>query len=418
MDAKDEKVTTAGSKSIPWQDLDTRSFFMVYMFLGHLSDVLRAMRVCKAWAKAGEAEVIWARMCDRAGWPQLGKVWFQQKYVDICTFKRPAQVASTLECKSSVLKLFAPTPVELFNWRTGRAAKVNRNLVAIAEAYTGTDLIIWDVNKAIPIRVDSGEEGSNSWSALAINPSKVVFADSKDARVILRELDTGVSYLLGKHNSTVTSVAINKEGTLALSGSYDNTVRLWDLQKYCQKLCLPVSQRSWGGAIHPSGEVIAAGTSRELCVWRVHDGKCVGKMFLASERTIMAVKFDTEEPDTYIYCGGYDEKITMWNYQSGQRVRTFAGHTGVVFDCVVLRSVLITCSRDKSVKIYDKHTGLCLQTIAAHTMDVKTCVYLKPFRIVTGSFDRTVKVWDFPKRNRGPGAAENTSTNGGECTVM
>ncbi|EKX32235.1 hypothetical protein GUITHDRAFT_57689, partial [Guillardia theta CCMP2712] len=40
------------------------------------------------------------------------------------------------------------------------------------------------------------------------------------------------------HSDWVTSVAISEDGKTAVSGSWDNTLRVWDLASMTEKACL------------------------------------------------------------------------------------------------------------------------------------------------------------------------------------
>ncbi|KAJ1506494.1 protein with putative role during mitosis, partial [Coelomomyces lativittatus] len=64
-----------------------------------------------------------------------------------------------------------------------------------------------------------------------------------------------------------------------------------------------------------------------------------------------------------------DLTIKLWDPQNGyQNVRTFKGHDHSV-SCVVFlpNQRLVSCSRDKSIRIWDLNTGYCLKSYTAHS---------------------------------------------------
>ncbi len=94
--------------------------------------------------------------------------------------------------------------------------------------------------------------------------------------------------------------------------------------------------------------------------------------------------------------GGGDGLVTLWNTESGKRLKTFAGHTnwvrGVAFSTT--NDLLVSCSADKTIRLWDIQTGQCLKTLQGHTGQV-TSVAFSPDRqvIVSSSADKTLRVW-------------------------
>lgn len=52
-------------------------------------------------------------------------------------------------------------------------------------------------------------------------------------------------------------------------------------------------------------------------------------------------------------------------------------------------------SNDCKIKIWRASTGACLQTLSGHTLLVRALAYdERTHRLVSASYDKTVKVWD------------------------
>jgi polycomb protein EED len=81
-------------------------------------------------------------------------------------------------------------------------------------------------------------------------------------------------------------------------------------------------------------------------------------------------------------------QIQIANFQHGDQVLDLAS-------CPVQENYLLSASHDKSCRLWDLHARCLLQIFAAHK-DVVTSVAWHPtkLRMVSGSMDRTVKVWD------------------------
>jgi len=83
------------------------------------------------------------------------------------------------------------------------------------------------------------------------------------------------------------------------------------------------------------------------------------------------------------------------DYSHQPKVQTLAGHTGVV-RCVTLthNGHIVSGSVDRTLKIWSPSTGECLQTLAGHTHWVKCVTLTDNGDIVSGSWDNTLKIWE------------------------
>lgn len=107
-----------------------------------------------------------------------------------------------------------------------------------------------------------------------------------------------------------------------------------------------------------------------------------------------------------------DGKMILWDITSGERLRTFEAHDRGLA-CIEFKvcfrerrvsfpandvpqgDLIISGSNDCKIKVWDANTGQCLRTLAGHVSLVRTLSF-EPLngRLVSGSYDRTIKVWD------------------------
>ena len=76
-------------------------------------------------------------------------------------------------------------------------------------------------------------------------------------------------------------------------------------------------------------------------------------------------------------------------------MKTLEGHTGYVACISVLPDGrIVSGSLDDPIRIWDTETGACLKTLEGHTRYV-TCISVFPDgRIVSGSYDNTMRIWN------------------------
>uniref|UniRef100_A0A8C3UBR8 F-box domain-containing protein n=1 Tax=Catharus ustulatus TaxID=91951 RepID=A0A8C3UBR8_CATUS len=74
-------------------------------------------------------------------------------------------------------------------------------------------------------------------------------------------------------------------------------------------------------------------------------------------------------------------------------VQTLVGHTGGVWSSQMRDSVVISGSTDRTLKVWNADSGECVHTLYGHTSTVR-CMHLHGNRVVSGSRDATLRLWD------------------------
>ena len=150
--------------------------------------------------------------------------------------------------------------------------------------------------------------------------------------------------LFKEHTNTVESIAFSHNGRSLVSGSYDPSVRIWNLRDGSSK-ALPVTARTdmfFSVAFRPDGRYIAGGNrDKSLWIWDSRTHKLVAK-WRGHIAYVNCVEFT---PDgNGLLSGSKDGTIKFWDMSSlgtgsePQRfpeIRRFPGHT-VRFFCVFI----------------------------------------------------------------------------------
>ena len=68
--------------------------------------------------------------------------------------------------------------------------------------------------------------------------NKIIISKTSKASVIIKELERDYKLFLEGHTSYVNSVAITSDNKYIISGSDDNTIRIWNLLKKRQETVL------------------------------------------------------------------------------------------------------------------------------------------------------------------------------------
>jgi WD40 repeat protein len=212
---------------------------------------------------------------------------------------------------------------------------------------------------------------------------------------------------LSGHTDSVCSVAFSPDGKILASGSWDDTIKLWDVATGTLLRTLQGhTDLVWSVAFSPDGKILASGSGwpdNAIKLWDVATGTLL-RTLSGHTDFVRSVAFS---PDGKILasgsCGkreGYlcvQGEIKLWDVATGRELRTLAGHTDFV--CSVAFSpdgkILASGSRDKTIKLWDVATGRELRTLAGHTSDVLSVAFSPDGKLLaSGSWDKTIKLWD------------------------
>ena len=97
-----------------------------------------------------------------------------------------------------------------------------------------------------------------------------------------------------------------------------------------------------------------------------------------------------------------DRTVKVWDLNSGQDLRTLAGHAERVRSVAVSADgrLALSASDDHTVKVWDLTSGQELRTLAGHAYGVNSVAVSADGRLaLSASDDRTVKVWDLETGN-------------------
>ncbi|MGK7877477.1 MAG: TIR domain-containing protein [Xenococcaceae cyanobacterium] len=241
----------------------------------------------------------------------------------------------------------------------------------------------------------SGHHGSVLGVSFSPDGSMIV-SGSVDNTVKLWKSDGTLLHTLKEHSGSVNAVVFSPDGKLIASGSVDNTVKLWKSDGTLLHTLRGHSNAVKAVDFSPDGKLIASGSQdKTIKLWK-RDGTLL--MTLKGHRdAVTAVNFS---PDGSAIASGSDDKtIKLWK-SDGTLLMTLKGHRDVVtaVDFSPDGSLIASGSRDKTIKLWKSdgkgRSYKNYKTLDGHSGSVWG-VNFSPDgqRIASGSWDNTVKLW-------------------------
>lgn len=201
------------------------------------------------------------------------------------------------------------------------------------------------------------------------------------------------------HNGWVRAVAFFPNGFSFASGSYDRTLRLWNVRDNQPFETLSKHFGSISGinaiAVHPNGNTFAtACIDKSIKLWNFRSGEPVRNLE-GHEGQVYSVAY-SPDGKTLISASG-DKTIKLWNWRKGVLLETFEGHQDKVVSVMFHPDgkKFASASFDKTIKIWDISAGTEILTINGHAAPVNAIAFSPDGKLIaSGSQDQTVKIWD------------------------
>eukprot|EP00118_Oscarella_pearsei_P010463 m.64383 g.64383 ORF g.64383 m.64383 type:complete len:1662 (+) comp35248_c0_seq9:54-5039(+) len=233
----------------------------------------------------------------------------------------------------------------------------------------------------------------------------VVVSGSWDGTVKAWDLDSGnVVETMEGHADWVTDVAVTGDGLHVLSSSADGTIRHWTLG-FCEG---PRGiLRGHKGAVNAVAmtsdgfKAISGGDDKVLRVWNADlQSQMYGQMaFSLTGHSASVTSLRLTCDDSLLVSGSKDKTVRIWDVKLGQLMKTLEGHTASVTSVSVAgkindRRLFISGSEDRTARLWNVQSGQTSVILRGHDDRVQAVDVIAERGIaVTGSVDKTVRVW-------------------------
>jgi len=249
------------------------------------------------------------------------------------------------------------------------------------------------------------------------------------------------SVVLNGHSGPVNSIDISPDGKTLLSGSKDETIRIWNLDKRIsektintkgssvKRVCFNSNGTKFLAALYCVFEEYDLKTFKKRSSKKIHTSFVETCLYSADDNYILTsswrdntlvickaknLKKYVQTTEVYwvdnaifnksaslVFSGGHDNLVKMWDAATGGMIRSYAGHEDWVYDICLSpdEKMLYSASFDKTVKAWDLNSGKNIFTLKGHTEGIVCIDITADGRyLATGSSDKDIIIWDIAGR--------------------
>jgi len=253
-------------------------------------------------------------------------------------------------------------------------------------------------------------EGHANWvTAIATtseNPDMILSA-SRDKTIMVWQLtreDGNYGYpkkALRGHGHFVEDVVISSDGQFALSGSWDGTLRLWDLNTGLttrrfvghEKDVLSVAFSA------DNRQIVSGSRDKTIKLWNTL-GECKYTIVSDGEghsEWVSCVSFSPNASHPLIVSGGWDKLVKVWNLSNCKLRTNLIGHAGYINAVTVSPdgSLCASGGKDGVAMLWDLNEGKRLYSLPCEQGDIIHALCFSPNRYwLCAATDQGIRIWD------------------------
>jgi len=408
-----------------------------YKILSYLDAIslCKAAQVSRKWREMADDDIVWMKICQqhidrkctKCGW---GLPLLERRRLRAATRAQNAaeEVARISPAQQTTLPTFITE--EDVRGPSERPASLKRSAD--------------DSDLPNDTRPTAAKRSCSSSAPIARRPWKTVYSERCKVEQNWRHGRYSVNILRGHKDGVM---CLQASGNMLATGSYDSTIRIWDLDTLEMTKILTGHSRGVTALQFDSGKLISASMDGTLRIWnyRIPEPECVsilrghtdgvlsvhldGKLLASgsADSTVRVWDYEKKECKVFrghkdwvnavritgdgkwLFSGSDDTTIKLWHIESGELISTFTGHVGQV-QCIIpapstmissesghvengLPEYILSSSLDNTIKLWHVATATCRKTLFGHVEGVWN-IATDSLRLISGGHDRLVKVWD------------------------
>ena len=351
------------------------------------TSLCRAAQVSKLWRGLADDDTLWRGICEQHIGTKCLKCGWSLPVLDKKRVKTPSQSSSRVQSSSPR----PPSPVSMTSsiTRLGKKRAQDNGAACVNPIDRPIKRQRSNPNSPGPVAASLYPEPRQQ---SITRPWKDVYSERLTIERNWRRGRCSVRTLSG-HTDGVMCLQFAE--TLAphglpcpilITGSYDRTVRVWNLETGTELRCLHGHTRAIRALQFDAAKLVTGSMDHTIRVWNWREGRCV-RTLVGHEGGVVCLNFDSN----VLASGSVDTRIKVWNLRTGEAF-TLRGHTDWV----------------NSVQLWDSNEGM--RGKAGDAVDAvfepasggsgTTEPQIDPGKMLfSASDDGTIRLWDLTTRS-------------------
>lgn len=205
------------------------------------------------------------------------------------------------------------------------------------------------------------------------------------------------------HSHFVSDIALSADAQYALSGSWDKTLRLWNLENgNCERLfkghdadVLSVTFSS------DDRQIISGSRDKSVKLWNTL-GECKFNIVDRGHKEwVSCVRFVPSPHKPQIVSAGWDRVVKLWDLQHCTLTTNLVGHTGYINSVTVSPDASLCASggKDGVAVLWDLNRGEHLYHLPLEGNDVINALCFSPTKYwLCAATNTCIKIWDLESK--------------------